>query len=99
MSQSDEPRPPRPGVVQHDARLDILCCLDADEPMDVAQVSGRTGIETRRAEHHMRILEAFGLVGAEQNGTGGRVLYVLRLDRQPEWVSEAVESHRSADGC
>ena len=38
----------REAVVRHDARLDILCCLDPDEPMAAEQVSARTGMSSLR---------------------------------------------------
>lgn len=89
-------RSPRRAVVEHDARLDILCCLDPVDPMAIAQVSGATGMPPTKAAHHMRILDAFGLVGKRRDGGHGRVLYVKRLDEHPVWVAEAVEAHRPA---
>jgi DNA-binding transcriptional ArsR family regulator len=73
--------------------LDILCCLSGD-PLAVEQVSGKTGMAQTRAKHHMRILDAFGLIGKMREGESGRMLYVARLDGQPEWVREAVERHK-----
>jgi predicted transcriptional regulator len=91
-----QPRPKiaRAAVVRHDARLDILCCLDPDEPMATEQISGRTGMEVRRTAYHLKVLRAFGLIGATQAGGRGPIVYVLRLDRQPEWVTDAVNEHR-----
>jgi DNA-binding transcriptional ArsR family regulator len=86
---------PRRAVIEHDARLDILCCLAGGEPLALAQVSGRTGMHPTRATHHMRILDAFGLVGKRRDGECGQVLYVARLDEHPAWVAEAVEAYRS----
>ena len=89
-------RPPRRAVVEHDARLDILCCLDPDESMAIAQVSTRTGIHPTLTKHHINILDAFSLVGKKEE-EGGQAFYVARLDEQPDWVREAVETHRSAE--
>lgn len=95
MSQPDHRvRIVRAAVVRHDARLDILCCLDSDVPTAPEQVSGRTGMEARRIAYHLKVLRAFGLIGMTQKGGGGPTLYVLCLDRQPEWVSAAVNEYR-----
>jgi predicted transcriptional regulator len=83
-------------VVDHDARLDILCCLNG-KPLAVEQVSGRTGLCPPWATYHLRILDRFGLVGRKRNGERGRVLYAACLDEQPDWVQEAVETHRADD--
>lgn len=85
----------RRAVVEHDARLDILCCLNG-EPLAVEQVSGRIGMHPTRTKHHMRILDAFGIVGRTRSGDSGQALYVARLDEQPDWVREAVEAHKRA---
>lgn len=84
----------REAVVRHDARLDVLCCLDSDEPMATEQISGRTGMEARRTAYHLRVLRAFGLVDTMQKDGVGPVLYVSRLDQQPGWVADAVNEHR-----
>jgi predicted ArsR family transcriptional regulator len=95
MSQPDHRvRNTREAVVRHDARLDILCCLDADEPMTAEQISGRMRMEFRRTAYHLKVLHAFGLVGTRQRGGRGPALYVSRLERQPEWVTVAVSEHR-----
>jgi DNA-binding transcriptional ArsR family regulator len=86
------PRSPKRGVIAHDARLDILCGLDAAEPMDIAHVSSAIGMHPMRATHHLRILDAFGLV--EKKYEGGRMLYATRLEEQPGWIEEAVNDHR-----
>lgn len=84
----------REAVVRHDARLDVLCCLDSDEAMAAEQISGRTGMEARRTAYHLKVLHAFGLIGTTQKDGIGPILYVLRLDRQPEWITDAVNEHR-----
>lgn len=84
---------PRRAVVEHDARLDILCCLNG-EPLAVEDVSGRTGMHPIRTRHHMQILDAFGIVGRTRSGDSGQALYVACLDEQPDWVREAVEAHK-----
>lgn len=95
MSQPDHRvRITREAVVRHDARLDILCCLDSDEPMATEQISGRTGMEVRRMAYHLRVLRAFGLIGTTPKDGKGPALYVLCLDRQPGWVTAAVNEHR-----
>jgi DNA-binding transcriptional ArsR family regulator len=84
----------REAVVRHDARLDILCCLDSDEPLATKQISGRTGMEPPRTAYHLKVLRAFGLIGTTQEDGRCPVLYVLRLEQQPEWVTDAVNEHR-----
>lgn len=93
MSQS-KVRITREAVVRHDARLDILCCLDSDEPLAAQQIGGRTGMGTHRTAYHLRVLRASGLIGTTQKDGVGPVPYVSRLDQQPEWVMDAVNEHR-----
>jgi DNA-binding transcriptional ArsR family regulator len=81
-------------VVEHDARLGILCCLADGEALAVEQVSDRTGMQPRQTKHHMQILDVFGIVRRTRKGESGQAIYVLRLDEQPRWVREAVEAHR-----
>ena len=83
---------PRRAVIEHDARLDILCCLK-DGPLSVIQVSDRARQDPRITEHHIEILGTFGVV-RKKDGGNGQLLYVARLDEQPDWVREAVEAHR-----
>jgi hypothetical protein len=83
-------------VVEHDARLDILCCLADGGPLEIEQVSGRTGMRPTLTKHHAQILDAFGLVGKTQKGGVGPTLYVARLQAHPPWVREAVEKHKRA---
>jgi RecB family endonuclease NucS len=97
MSGLQHPRSLRQAVVQHRARLDILCCLDPGQPLAIEQVADETGMQERLAKHHMRILEAFGLVAARRTADSGPILYVLCLDDKPAWVSVVVEAHRPAD--
>lgn len=87
-------RPPRRAVVEHDARLDILCCLHPSEPMGVAQVSSKTGMGPRLATHHLRILDSFGLVSEAGDTGDGQALYVTCLRESPAWVTRAVNHHR-----
>lgn len=88
-------RRPRRAIVEHDARLDILCCLDPSEPASIAQVCSKTGLHMKQANHHLRILAAVGLVG-NKDGEGGQALYVTRLKQSPAWVTRAVNRHRQA---
>jgi predicted transcriptional regulator len=83
-------------VVEHDARLEILCCLHPTEPMGIAQVSSKTGMQPRCATHHLRILDSFGLVSGTEDVEGGQALYVTRLKQSPAWVTRAVNRHRQA---
>jgi hypothetical protein len=85
-------RSPRRAVVEHGARLDILCCLDPFESVNIAQVCRETGLHLAQVKHHLRILDTFGLVRNESEG--GETLYVACLEQSPAWVTRAVDSHR-----
>jgi predicted transcriptional regulator len=63
--------------------------------MGIAQVSSKTGMHPRRATHHLRILDSFGLVSEAEDVDGG-ALYVLCLKENPAWVTRAVNRHRQA---
>lgn len=89
----------REAVVRHDARLDILCCLDPDEPLAAEQVSARTGIARCGVGYHLKVLHAFGLVGTAQREGTGPTLFVPCLDRQPEWITDAVKGHGAGARC
>jgi len=95
-----QPRPKiaREAVVRHGARLDILCCLDSAEPLAPEQISGRTGMEARRAIYHLKVLLAFGLIRATRKDGRGPVVYRSRLDQQPEWVTDVLNEHREVAG-
>jgi DNA-binding transcriptional ArsR family regulator len=47
-------------MVEHDARLDMLGCLDR-KPQTIRQVSERIGKAERHVAHHMKMLVAFEL--------------------------------------
>jgi len=84
-------------VVRHEVRLDILCCLVDRGPLEIVQVSARTGRDERLVGHHMKLLKAFGLVRNE-GGKGGRpARYVACLDDHPDWVAGAVRDHRQTE--
>ena len=84
----------REAVVRHDARLDILCCLDPDKPLTTEQVTARTGIARCGVAYHLKVLRTFGLVGTAPGVGTGPALFVPCLDRQPEWITDAVNEHR-----
>jgi DNA-binding transcriptional ArsR family regulator len=87
---------PRQAVVEHRARLAILCCLNG-KPLAVKQVSARTGLSPGRAKHHLRVLNTCDLVGRTRSGEGGETLYESHLNDQPEWVRKAVEGYQRHD--
>jgi hypothetical protein len=82
-------------VVKHDGRLDVLCCLFHGEPLAVVQLSARIAKPARAVAHYMKQLESFDLV-EKTDGLDGEPLYVATLEKQPDWVREAVEEHRYA---
>jgi hypothetical protein len=94
---------PRRAVIEHDARLSILCCLlSSPEPLDFSQVSAGTGLGSIQVKHHVRILDAFRLVKKQREVDSGKTRYAAQLDVQPYWVRAAIQVHcprqRSSDG-
>lgn len=87
---------PLKSVVEHDVRLDILCCLDG-EPLTIPQVSARIGKDERHVAHHMTMLDSFDLVEQAGEAESGQPLYVARVKEHPAWVARAVNKHRLAD--
>lgn len=83
---------PKPAVVKHDARLEILLCLSG-QPLTLEQASGSAGFGSRRARYHVRILHKDGLVERRRDEYE-RLHYVACLDDQPTWVREALEAYR-----
>lgn len=85
----------RRAVLAHDARLDILCCLDPDDPLGPEVVSKRVERDEGIVRYHLRVLDRFRLVGRKRRyGDVGPTDYVERVEQQPPWVSAAVEAHR-----
>lgn len=81
-------------VVMHNFRLDILCCL-GDKAMTTTQVGARLGKATTAVSYHLKLLESLEVVERIGDDEGNDVPYRATLDKHPEWVSEAVESHRA----
>jgi DNA-binding transcriptional ArsR family regulator len=84
---------PLEAILNHEGRLDLLCCLLDCEPLAVPQLSARVGRSLSEVGYHIRLLESHDLV--EQTGglDEGNPLYAATVDRHPEWVREAVEAH------
>jgi hypothetical protein len=81
-------------IVNHDGRLDVLCCLLDGGPLAVPQLSARTGHRPEVVEHNVRLLETFDLLTKVGDLDGNEPLYAVTLDRHADWVREAVEEHR-----
>lgn len=82
-------------VLAHDARLDILCCLDPDDPLGPDAISKRVRRDERIVRYHLRILDRFRLVcRTRRYGEVGPTDYVERIAQHPDWVSAAIEAHR-----
>lgn len=87
---------PLQSVVEHDARLDMLDCLDR-KPQTIRQVSERIDKADRHVAHHMKMLVAFDLAKKTgDQGEDGQPLYVADLKEQPTWVARAVNVRRRA---
>jgi DNA-binding transcriptional ArsR family regulator len=86
--------PPR-AIIEHEGRLDLLCCLVSEGPLTVIELSARTRMSKLAVGYLLLPLEEYGIIAQ----TGGRVeqepVYEARLDDQPAWVREAVEAHCS----
>lgn len=85
------------GLVDHDVRLDILCCLDGDGPLTATAVSARVGRSTEVVVCFLLLLRSYGVVRTTGEREGGEPLYEARLDDQPAWVRAAVEAHRARE--
>jgi hypothetical protein len=89
------PPAPKRTALAHEARLDILCCLDPDDPLGVEAIIKRVKRDERIVRFHLKVLNRFQLVGRErQRGEVGPTEYVLRIAEHPEWVAAPVEAHR-----
>jgi hypothetical protein len=81
-------------VVNHEGRLDLLCCLLDGAPLSARQLSARIGRGLSVVGHWVKLLEAFDLIGQVGDRGDAEALYAATLDEQPDWVREAVENHR-----
>lgn len=91
-------KPPPRGLIEHDGRLDSLCCLDDDGPLTVTAISARIGIPITAVTYYLGSLDSYDVVRKTGEKEGGEPLYESRLDHQPEWVRRAVEDHRRGGG-
>jgi predicted transcriptional regulator len=87
---------PLEAILEHEGRLDVLCCLIDGDSLAIAQLSARTGRPLKAVRHCIKVLEAFDLVEKMETVAGGETFYVANLDKHPDWVREAVEEHRRA---
>lgn len=86
---------PPPGLIHHDGRLDVLCCLeDGREPLTVTAVAARIGKHPAAAAYLLTSLSLYGIVGKTGKQANGEPLYEALLDQQPAWVRQAIEEHR-----
>lgn len=71
-------------MLAHEARLDILRCLDPDDPLGVEAISKRIERDERIVRHHLRILDRFSLVGRKRRrGEVGPTGFLLRVSSIP----------------
>jgi hypothetical protein len=87
---------PLKSIVEHDGRLDILCCLSGGA-LTIAQIGARTGRGERYVGHHMEVLRSFHLVKPNGKTESGQALYVAKLKEHPPWVAKAVNDHQQAN--
>ena len=81
-------------VVEHDGRLNLLCCLLDAGPLSTRQIAARIGESAQTVRYWIRLLGAFDLVEERGELEGGDPLYVAALDAGPNWVGDAVRRHR-----
>lgn len=91
-------KPPPRGLIEHDGRLDALCCLDDDGPLTATAISARIGLSITAVTYYLAPLASHSVVKRIGEQEGGEPLYESRLDEQPEWVRKAVEAHRRGKG-
>lgn len=87
---------PPPGLIDHDGRLDVLCCLeDGRGPLTVTAIAARVGKHPAAVAYLLTSLDLYGVVKKTGKQEDGEPLYEACLDQQPAWVREAVEARRS----
>jgi hypothetical protein len=86
-------RSPSRGLIEHDARLDILCCLDGQAWTEAA-VSACAGLPIDVTRHFLLLLHSCGAIKKTGGRGGGELLYEGCLDELPAWAQDAVEAHR-----
>jgi hypothetical protein len=84
--------PPR-GLIEHEARLDILVCLDG-EALTEAAVSACAGLPVDVTRRFLLLLCSCGAIRKARRREGGELLYEGCLDELPAWAQDAVEAHR-----
>jgi DNA-binding transcriptional ArsR family regulator len=85
------------GLIEHDGRLDILCCFEGDEPLTPTALSARTGGSPLATSYHLESLLSHGVVRRTGEQQDGESRYESRLGDQPEWVQTAVAAHRRGE--
>jgi hypothetical protein len=85
------------GLIHHDFRLDLLCCL-VDGPLPIPALSARVGKPEAAVTYHLRLLEGREVVGSVGDEGDEDAVYAATLDKHPVWVAEAVKAHRAKDG-
>lgn len=88
-------RSPLEKVLEHNGRLDVLCCLLEDGPLVMSQVIARTGESFKAVRYWLRGLESFGLVEKLADPAGGEPLHSATPDEQPDWMRCVIEYRRA----
>ncbi len=81
-------------IINHDGRLDVLCCLIDGERLTVSQLSARTGKSLAAVKQYVKLLESFDLVEKAPTVAGTEQLYGIDLQGHPDWVRTAIQDHR-----
>jgi hypothetical protein len=81
-------------IVEHDGRLNLLCCLLDGGPLSVPQIAGRIGESSQAVSYWAKLLDSFNLVEKRDAPDDGWPVYTATLDEHPDWVREAVRQHR-----
>lgn len=85
-------------IVEHDGRLNLLCCLLDAGPLSVTQIAARIGSPSQAVRYWAALLDTSDLIESRDMLDDGTPLYEATLDDHPEWVWEAVRRHRP-EGC
>jgi len=81
-------------IVEHDGRLNLLCCLLDAGPLSLTQLAARIGSSSQAVGYWAALLDSSDLIATCDALDDGTAVYEATLADHPEWVREAVRRHR-----
>ena len=87
--------PPR-AIIEHEGRLDLICCLVDKGPLTVPGMSAETGKAPLAVAFLLEQLELYRVVWQTGDRVGREPLYEERLRDHPAWMRRLVEKHCGA---